>query len=182
MYYLVSFLAAGFLVLGAVLCLSLIGVGGASLPSRKERDLSPLRIGGRILSVEEAYMSLTLLVMGTVWSGAWLYFMSIQDDSLHLTRFQLFLQLLTAVSLLGAGVAILRKWNHWRGIYLTAVAATILSFALVVFAAFPRPSGEPDVIYILGGITFVIVGGLTVLLYILDRSLLHRQQPQEKKG
>lgn len=181
MYFLIGLLIFNMLVLGANFCFLLIG----GTPFHKGPEFAPVHLGRKSYTVERFTVAVSVSVLGVSWLAAWTYFMIVRWDSFIIQFDALLLhvalQLLSAVGLITAGVAIFRKWRRFRGIFLTSISVLVGSIGIALVIYGPRGHGDPIFMYLFGMWTLVIGGVFTTAVYFFDR-LVHDWDEQLPKN
>lgn len=171
MYFLVSLIVISVFLFGAVFAVSFVG----GPPWSKSRELSPVKVSGHFLPIEVVSIGLTLLILGTVWTTAWFYFLFSGWSSFLYQSPGIIVhagvQLMTAASFFVAAIGILRAWPKWRGVYLFNVFFLLASTSISMLIYGPRGHGNVAVMTGIGIVSFVIGGYLTFALYVLNQAL-----------
>lgn len=178
MYFLIFMMVVGVGILGGVFCMTLIGAA----PWSHKKTRAPFQLFGKTLSTQEIAIATNHIVLGILWVSLWAYSLAMKWDPFTAefapSSFELALQIATAVILLGSGIAVVTQTTHWRRIYTIGVTAVVFCASYAMVVAKPFSPGAFTFVYILGGITFVLVCAFTAMLYITDRR--PRKEPRSE--
>ncbi len=181
MEFLIVLLILNAIILGANFSFFLVG----GLPFQKDRERAPLHMGKKRYSVERLAVGISTSTLGVSWLVAWVYFMMSRWDSFVIQFDTLLLhvslQLLAALILILAGIALFGKWKRSRGIFLTSMALLMGSIVLAIAIYGPRGHGSPLFMYLFGMSTLVVGVMFTTAAYLLGR-LLHDWDEQLPKN
>lgn len=167
--FLVACMLIGAVLFAAIFSMTLIG----RAPWSKKKGFGPIQFLGKKLSIEEVSIGLLFTLLGALWFVASCYFFITHWKShpghLRQPEIENILSFLTGLTLLFGGFSVLWQSRRWHGMYLSSVAVVLVSLGVAAIFGVPANSALSEVIFILGAITFALVGGLTGILYIMDR-------------